>query len=467
MRQKSELRHYQQRIATELYQNDEKLCVARPGAGKTVAAATAIGELIEGGHIRHALVIAPKRVAQTVWPEELWDWAHTSGLRWQVLYGTPAQRAVMLGHADQYDLTIVGLDLVDWLINRLTLLPPDHPLFDLLVLDEISKLRNPKGVRANLIAKHAARWRMIWGLSGTLRPSGAEDLFMPARIVTRNKLWGKSFYRWQRERFYPTDHMGYVWKPLPGQEDRINAEIAPYVVSLRDDELPQLPELSILLDRVELPTAARRAYDDMHRKLVMDSAGLPITAASAAVATGKLAQLANGFVYSNEGETIQIHQEKRQWIADIIDDAAAPVLIVYEYLADLQMLFDLLGEDLPYLGSGTADKQTADYIVRWNKGELPFMALHPASGGHGLNLQHGGSDLVWLSPTWSPELWEQTIARLHRSGQNRPVMVRVCIANATVDDLKLDRVHRKMDAQQAFERYLALTQTSLEERKTA
>jgi hypothetical protein len=453
MRQSSELRPYQQRIATTLYESDEKLCVVRPGGGKTIAALTAIGDLREKGYARHALVIAPKRVARTVWPDEIRQWAHTYGMYWQVLDGAPKQRAKQLDKAHRYGVTIVGLDIVEWLMQELTEFADEHSLFDLLVIDEISKLRNPTGKRANAIAKHAHRWKMIWGLSGTLRPSSAEDLFMPARVVTRNKLWGKSFYQWRKQHFYPTDYRGYSWAPLPGHEAIINAEIAPHIVTLRDDELPQLPRLQIIFDRFALPPAARKAYDDMHYQLMLATTGQPVLAASAAVATGKLAQMANGFVYSNQGETIRLHGEKRQWVQDIVDDASGPVLFVYEYLEDLRMLQSVL-PNLPYLGDGVSDGNSERNIARWNARQLPFMALHPAAGGHGLNLQHGGSDMAWISPTWSPELWEQTIARLHRSGQQQPVVVRVCIADSTVDDMKRLRVHQKMTAQQAFEAYL-------------
>jgi SNF2-related domain len=454
MRPKSDLRPYQDRIATALYENDERLCVVRPGGGKTVAALTAIGELKRDGVIRHALVIAPKRVARVVWPDEIANWAHTEGLRYAVLTGSPQQRFEQLFEAINRDITIVGIDVSAWLIDELVNVPADHPLFDLLVIDEVSRLRNPKGKRANIIAKHADKWRMIWGLSGTLRPSSAEDLFMPARVVTRAKLWGKSFYKWQREHFYPLDYRGYTWAPLPGHEAQLNAEIAPLCVTLYDDELPQLPELSIIFDRIELPPEARRQYDDMHRKLFMESGNTAVLASSAAVATGKLAQAANGFMYPNEGSPLWIHDEKRQWLQDIIESAAGPTLLIYEFLEDLGMMRELLGDDLPYLGDGVTDKQASENIAAWNRRELPFMALHPASGGHGLNLQHGGSDQAWISPTWSPELWEQTIARLHRSGQTQPVIVRVCVAEHTVDQMKLDRVHNKISAQNAFEAYL-------------
>jgi SNF2 family DNA or RNA helicase len=164
--------------------------------------------------------------------------------------------------------------------------------------------------------------------------------------------------------------------------------------------------------------------------------------------------MANGFVYDEDKATKFIHNEKREWLVDLAYNTTEPLLIVYEYLADLVMLREELGEDLPYLGAGVRDQDAARTIERWNKSELRHMALHPASGGHGLNLQFGGADMAWLCPTWSPEYWEQTIARLARPGQTRPVVVRVCVARATVDELKLNRVHHKMSAQQAFEAWL-------------
>ena len=456
MRQKSEMRSYQNRIATALYESDEKIAVARPGGGKTVAALTAIQELLRDKHIRHALVIAPKRVARMVWPDEIALWAHTAGLSYQVLTGTPQQRSIGLAeaHAGVYDITIVGIDIVEWLVETLVKLPEDSRLFDLLVIDEVSRLRNPSGVRARRLLRYAKRWRMRWGLTGTLRPSGPEDLFMPATVITNGKLWGRSFYSWRKQRFYPVDYQGYQWAPLPGAEEVIHSEIAPLCSTLRDDELPQLPELSIIFDRITLPSAARQQYNDMEERLIARAGDGAVLAASAAVATGKLAQLANGFVYDNDGVTHRVHDEKREWVQDLIENSVGPMLLIYEYREDLEMLRGLLGEDLPYLGDGVTNVQSDHNITQWNAGALPFMALHPASGGHGLNLQHGGSDMAWVSPTWSPELWEQTIARLHRSGQSRPVIVRVCLAVNTVDEMKVDRVHHKMSAQEAFERYL-------------
>jgi hypothetical protein len=453
MREASQLRPYQQRIATHLYEHAEALCVVRPGGGKTAAALTAIAEMKRDGAIQQALIIAPKRVARSVWPEEIATWAHTQGLTYALVIGTAQQREIILRDgALKADLIIVGIDVVDWLIDQLSRYGPTEPIFDLLVIDEISKLRNPTGVRAKLLAKHAHRWRNIWGLSGTLRPSSALDLFMPTRVVTRGKLWGRSYYQWRQNHFYPTDYKGYVWAPKPHAEEQINADLAPLTVTLREDEYPQLPELTIIVDKVELPSAARKAYDTMHRKLVAQIDDKSVLAATAAVATGKLAQMANGFVYE-QTTTIALHDEKRAWLEDLIQDVEGPLLLVYEFIEDLNMIYDVCGP-MPYLGHNVTDAGSDAAIRAWNSGRLRFMAMHPASGGHGLNLQAGGADMAWISPPWSPEHWEQTIARLHRPGQDRHVMVRVCAAVNTVDEMKIARVQNKMNAQQAFEQYL-------------
>jgi hypothetical protein len=456
MRQLAELRPYQQRIATHLYEHDAALCVLRPGGGKTAAALTAISDMLRDGIVRHALILAPKRVARVVWPDEIAEWKQAAGLRYQVLDGSPAERAAELLQAHTRAITIVGLDIILWLLDELNRMPADHPLFDLLVIDEISRLRNPTGVRAKALSKAASRWRMIWGLSGTLRPNSALDLFNPAKIVSKGALWGKSFYTWRGKHFYPIDYQGYDWQPLPGAEDKLNRDIAPLTITVSEDEMPTV-EPTIVVDKVSLPLAVRTEYDRMQHSLVADLDDDRVIAGSAAIATGKLAQMANGFIYNEDDNTNctqRLHAAKREWLLDVVQDATGPTLLIYEYLADLDMLREELGADLPYLGAGVSDLKAASNIKSWNAGKLPFMALHPASGGHGLNLQHGGADMAWICPTWSPEFWEQTIARLARPGQRRPVVVRVCVAEDTVDELKLARVRLKLSAQEAFEAWL-------------
>jgi hypothetical protein len=428
------------------------------GAGKTASTLTAIAELIAGEHIRHAVVVAPKRVATVTWPAEIAAWEHLKHLRYAVLDRTPAHRKLVLDQAASRDITIIGIDNVQWLVDELAKLPPDHRLFDCLVIDETSKLKDPKSKRAKKLFSIAGRFKLRWGLTGTPRPNSLMDLFNQAKILTAGRLWGPSFYKWQKAHFYPLDRQGYRWAALPGHEEPILADIASISIALEEGEMPDLPELSVLIEPVTLPPDARDVYDDMEKKLFADLGDRDVFAKTAAVATGKCAQLANGFLYGEGGneDVNAVHDEKEQWLAELVDSLQGePCIIVYEYREDLAMIQRLF-PGTPYLGAGVTDRQAADAIEAWNRGELPLLALHPASGGHGLNLQYGGSRMAWISPTWSAELWEQTIARIHRPGQGRHCMVHVCVASETVDELKRLRVISKLSAQAAFEKYLAL-----------
>ena len=458
MRPKSDLRVYQQRVVSYLYERDEAFAILKIGAGKTASTLTAIDEMINDQVIRHGLILAPKRVATLTWPDEIGKWQHLAGMEYAVLDGTPARRAGLLATAADRDLTIVGIDNAQWLCDELARLPDGHPIFDLLVIDETSRLKDPKSKRANALSKIAGRFRIRWGLTGTPRPNSAMDLFTPAKVITNGRLWGKSFYQWQRRNFYPTDFKGYTWLPLPGAEDRIHADMASISITLGEGDMPDLPPLSILVDEVTLPDAARAAYRDMERKLLARLDSRDIVAMSAAVATGKLAQMANGFVYGEGGnaDAEALHTAKADWLDDLVASLdGEPLLLIYEYREDLAMIRRLFGH-VPYLGAGVSDADARQRVDDWNAGKLPLFALHPAAAGHGINLQHGGSRMAWISPCWSAELWDQTIGRLHRPGQAAAhVMVHVCNATNTVDDLKRSRVISKLSAQAAFENYLA------------
>jgi SNF2 family DNA or RNA helicase len=455
MRQPSELRSYQQRIITHLYENNAAFTLARPGYGKTVSALTAFLELRRDGVARHAIVVAPRRVATVTWPGEILGWVHTSGLKYAVLDGPPAKRAELLKAASSRDLTLIGIDNVKWLLEQMRNLPADHPLWDILILDEVSKFKNPRGVRFKALAKEVNKWKIIWGLSGTLRPNSSMDLWAPARLVTRGALWSRSFDAWRKERYYPKDQWGYQWLPFPGVEDQLNTELAPYVATIHENELIQLPRLSVLIDYVDLPGEARVQYETMQKKLFAEilEEGDTVLAVNKAVATGKLAQLANGFLM-DYGAMHQTHTAKREWLQDLHDDNSENVLVAYEYVEDLKMLREVLGDYTPHLGGGTTPKDDDHNIRAWNEGKLRYLAVQYQSASHGLNMQLGGSTIWMISPTWSAENHEQLIARVHRSGQTKPVIVRICAATKTVDDMKLMRVHNKMTAQQAFETYL-------------
>ena len=218
------LRSYQERAATWLYEHDAAFLIAPLGAGKGAAALTAFADLIRDEHRRHALVIAPKLVATTVWPAEIAAWPHLAHLRVAVLDGSPENRRALLAAAAEREVTVIGVDLVPWLVGELAAVADDHPLFDLLVIDETSRLKDPSGKRARALLKVAGRFRTRWGLTGTPRPNSSQDLFMPAAIITDGALWGRAFVPWQKRHFRPRDPFGREWVALPGAEEQIAAD---------------------------------------------------------------------------------------------------------------------------------------------------------------------------------------------------------------------------------------------------
>jgi SNF2 family DNA or RNA helicase len=449
------LRSYQQRAATYLYESDTAFLIAPLGAGKGAAALTAFADLVRDGHRRHALVIAPKLVATTVWPTEIASWPHLAHLRAAVLDGTPESRRALLRSAAEREATVIGVDLVPWLVGELAAFADDHSLFDLLIIDETSRLKDPSGKRARALLKAAGRFRTRWGLTGTPRPNSSRDLFMPAAIVTNGALWGRAFVPWQKQHFRPRDPFGREWVALPGAEERIAADFGIIAMTVADEDMPDLPRLNVVETRIKLPDAVMATYKAMARELLATVAGRAVEAASAMIATGKLAQIANGFLY-DEGadDPVSVHSFKIDWLRELVESLEGePLLVAYEFVEDLRTIRRAFGE-VPALGGQTSARAASRLIAEWNTGTLPLLAFHPASAGHGLNLQFGGSRMAWLSPSWSAELTEQAIARVYRPGQTRHVTVHVCVATGTVDEMKRDRVIGKLSAQEAFRRHL-------------
>ena len=446
---------YQNRAATFFYERDAAFLVAPLGAGKGAAALTAFADLVRDGERRHALVIAPKLVATTVWPREVTLWPHLGHLRVAVLNDSPARRRELLATAREREVTAIGIDLVQWLVEELADLPDEHPLFDVLVIDETSRLKDPSGKRARALLKIAGRFRTRWGLTGTPRPNSAMDLFMPAAIITGGALWGRAFIPWQKRFFRPCDPFGREWRPLPGAEDRIAADFGTIAMVVADADMPDLPPLNVVVSQVTLPDDAMAAYRTMQDELFAAIGERGIEAVSPMVATGKCAQIANGFLY-NEGneDPVAVHEVKIDWLRELVESLEGePLLIAYEFVEDLRTIRRAFGE-VPALGGPTPAREAGRLIEAWNAGTLPLLTFHPASAGHGLNLQHGGARMAWLSPSWSAELTEQAIARIYRPGQSRHVTIHVCVAAGTVDEMKRDRVLGKMSAQEAFRRHL-------------
>ena len=297
-------------------------------------------------------------------------------------------------------------------MNELAGIADDHPLFDVLIIDETSRFKDPSGKRARALLKIAGRFRTRWGLTGTPRPNSSQDLFMPAAIISRGTLWGRAFVPWQKRHFRPRDPFGREWVALPGAEQQIAADFGTIAMMVADDDMPDLPPLNVVVTSLTLPDAVMATYKTMARELFASIEGRSIEAASPLIATGKLAQLANGFLYGEGADDpVHVHDLKIDWLRELVESLnGEPLLVAYEFIEDLRAIRRAFGE-VPALGGLTSAREAAQLIAAWNAGALPLLAFHPASAGHGLNLQHGGSRMAWLSPSWSAELTQQAIAR--------------------------------------------------------
>ena len=458
MRQETDLRAAQDRSISRLYEMDGQQAAVPMGGGKTASAMTAIKELIAANEVKCALVLAPKKVCQLVWgPErEQAEWAHLKDMKIQLVTGTPAARKKKLLEPG-FDIYVVGKDNTQWLCSELRKLPPWHWLWGVLCIDEISTFKSPRGKRYKALKTVVERFSIVWGLTGTPRPNGYEDQYPLLKLISRMKIWPGSFDRWRMERFIPDNPMKLdisKWTMRPEWEERTKRDIYRWSFTVAQEDLPELPPIQPIYHWVELPKKVLQQYKDMEQHLLVKTADWSVLAQSQGVASGKLSQIANGFMYDETGGVIDLHHEKDDMLRDMIEAANGDsALIEYEFKEDLRRMKEIV-PDLPWFGSGTTDAQTFQFEKDWNAGKSQFLALHPASAGHGLNLQFGGSRLFVYGMTWSAELFDQLLKRFHRPGQKFQCYVHYIFARDTVDVVKFNRVHHKMNAQEAFRCYL-------------
>jgi len=406
------LRPYQEEAADFLYANDRAMMLAPVGAGKTATTLTAMADMLEVGHARRFLVLAPKRVAEHVWPVEARKWA--PGLDVAVCIGSPAQRARAL--ASGAPVVVTNYDNLIWLAEQ-------QLDFDAVVFDELTRLKNPSGKRFKAFAKVIDPIKIRWGLTGSFTSNGLEDVFGQCKIVDQQML-GRSKGAFLQQYFHCLNREYGQWTPLPGSLERVMARIKPWTYVLEPVEYKDtLPPLHT----VEVPLAMpMQVYLDMKKTFVIQTCDTVVSAATAAAVTTKLQQIAAGFAYSNYGDVLPISDHKLDALESIFtENQKAPTLVWYQFKAQLAALKARFPRCEELVNSDTID--------RWNAGQIQMLAVHPASAGHGLNLQ-GQSRMVWLSLPWSLELYEQAIGRLHRSGQRHAVWNYVLLTEKTVDE---------------------------------
>jgi len=395
------------------------------GLGKTSITLTALANLLfDSFEIHKILVIAPLRVASMTWSAEIEKWEHLHLLQYSVVVGTELERLAAL--KAQADIYIINRENVQWLIEK-SGIPFD---FDMVVVDELSSFKNYQSKRFKALMKERPKVKRVVGLTGTPSSNGLMDLFAEFKLLDMGARLGRFIGQYRTAYFSPDKRNGqiiYSYKPLPNAEQQIYDKISDITISMKSTDHLKMPELISTQLEVELSEEERKKYEELKKDLILQLQEVEVTAANAASLIGKLSQMANGAVYSDDKSILEIHRRKLDALEDIIESAnGKPVLVSYWFRHDLERIrksFDV------------REIKTAKDIDDWNNGSIPVAVIHPASAGHGLNLQQGGSALVWFGITWSLELYQQTNARLWRQGQSaETVVITHIITKGTIDE---------------------------------
>ncbi len=433
--------HAYQRFATDFIVSHESAAIFLDmGMGKSVLTLTAIERLMyQNFEIQKVLVIAPLRVARNTWPTEIQKWDHLRGLTWSVITGSARERlAALLKPADIY---IINRENVEWLVEK-SRMPFD---FDMVVIDELSSFKNWQAKRFRALMSVRAGIRRIVGLTGTPSTNGLMDLFAEFRLLDMGDRLGR-FIGQYRNTFFRPDRMNgpvvYSYQLLPGAEEEIYRRIGDITISMKACEHLKMPELITTRYEAVMSEEEREQYEDLKRDLVLSLPDGEVTAANAAVLTGKLLQLSGGAIYSDDGNAIHIHDRKLDALEDIVEGMVGrPLLLAYWFRHDLERIVTRLA----HMGVTFEKLDSEESIRRWNEGKIQVGLAHPASTGHGLNLQEGGNTLCWFSPIWSLELYQQMNARLFRQGQKASTVVITHIVTKNTLDARVLKVLSEKD----------------------
>jgi SNF2 family DNA or RNA helicase len=408
------------------------------GLGKTVITLTAINELLfDSFEVSRVLVVAPKRVAETTWTAEAEKWDHTKHLRISRVLGSEKHRVQALNTAA--DIYVINRENVEWLVNYYQRKWP----FDMVVIDELSSFKSSKARRFRALRKVRSFIKRIVGLTGTPAPNGLIDLWSQVYLLDKGERLGKTLTGYRTRYFLPGKRNGHiVFEWIPISEEKIHEKIADICISMKAADWLEMPERIDRVVPVQMSEAAKKRYKQLERDLLLPFADGDVVADTAAVLANKLIQMANGAVYDEAGTVKEIHSAKLDALEDVIEAAnGKPVLVFYNYKHDLDRIrqrFDVR----------TLDSITD--IYDWNAGQIPILLAHPASAGHGLNLQAGGNIIIWFGLPWSLELYEQANARLHRQGQQEKVIVHHLVTEGTMDEDVMKALEEKAIGQNAL-----------------
>ena len=450
MLRREQLHDYQNYCVDFIKKHPQAILILEMGLGKSIISLTAILDLMfDSFEVHKALVIAPLRVARDVWPVECQTvWEHTQLLKMSVVVGNAKTRSAAL-EADA-DVYVLNRENIRWAVEYFEKQHKPWP-FDLCIIDELSSLKNHRSQRFKYLKKVRPFMKRVIGLTGTPASNGLLDLWGEVAIIDQGKRLGRFIGRFREAYFKagsqnPYTGVVYNYVPLPGAEEAIYDKISDITVSMKAKQyLPDLPKCLTVNHTVEMSSSEKKLYEQMKRDLILTIDGENIDAANAAVLSGRLLEMANGAVYNENHDVIQIHNRKLEMLADLIQETVGqPTLISYWYQHDrLRITQYLTG-----LGYTVRDLKTSEDIADWNAGKIPIALISPASAGHGLNLQRGGHILIWFALCWSLEMRQQTDARLNRQGQTQVVTIHNILTKGTIDEDVLKALERKDSTQE-------------------
>ena len=401
------------------------------GLGKTASTLFALNTLFQEGAIRAALIVAPKRVARMTWPNEIEKWDQFRWMRVEHLMGEKPS-----GTAQIYLINYDRLNQLEGL-----------KFCDVVVFDEITRAKNPQSKRINAL-RPMFKNQMRWGLTGTPRPNSLMELFGQIRLLDDGQRLGRAFTAFRDAHFYPTDYMRYNWVPKPASEQLVYSKISDFTITLRTSDYLNVPDTILEDVEVGLPPQAEETYEKLRKEFLSEVLEGDIIARNAAVLAGKLHQIAGGAAYTDDGTVSEIHDEKIQALQKIARTVNEPLLVACNYVHERERVCEAIK------GSVNAAKFKGDIEKAWNTGNIPMLVADPRSLGHGLNLQQGGRTVVWYSPTWSRELYDQFNARVVRKGQGKQPLLYRIIARDTIDEAVIETLRERGDAQNEMMRVM-------------
>lgn len=441
----NQLRAYQGKAIEHLLSHPQGGLFLDMGLGKTASALTAIYEFNRFG-VGPTLVVGPIRVIETVWRQEAKLWEHTQNLTFSLIRGNATQRQAALNQ--KADIYLINPEHLVWLFE---LIGDAAMPFETLIIDESSMFKNVGSKRFRTLRHQVKKFSRRYILTGTPTPNKLLELWPQIFLLDEGKRLGTSFTRFKERYFAPVDRWGYKVEPRHGAKEKIYEAIADLVLRMDAKDYLELPE--VIYNRVEIPLSKevmetyRAVENEAFAKLDAETS---ITAMNVVGALIKARQVANGVVYTELVESGKqsvkvLHKEKINAAREIIEETGSPVIVVYNFKHELELLKEELKEFSPVVMN---EEKDADKVVRdWNDGKIEVLLLHPQSGGHGLNLQHGGHTMIWFGLTFSFEQYAQTVARINRQGQTKPVVLHVLIAPGTVDEL-LEQVLQNKEKEQ-------------------